>query len=121
MASRYRLVPRAKTFILYQAKIPILVYDKALFEIAIIPSDTPYSKMEIPLTTMKVEINEHNLKYIFIMAKNFYSYKTKGISIDLEIIKKVISRIHIKINPYKNGMYDPKPKIDTGDLNSNII
>ena len=121
LASIYRLVPRAKTFILYQTKVPVLVYDKALFEIAIIPNDTPYSKMEIPLTTMKIEITEHNLKYIFIMAKNFYSYKTKNIPIDLSIIKKVISRIHIKIHAYKNGMYDPKPKIDIGDLNKNIV
>lgn len=121
MAAKYRLVPRAKTFILYQTKVPILVYDKALFEIAIIPADTPYSKMEIPLTTMKVEVTEHNLKYIFIMAKNFYSYKTKGIPIDLSIVKKVISRTHIKIHSHKKGMYDPKPKIDTGDLNNNLV
>ena len=116
MAAKYRLVPRAKTFILYQTRVPILVYDKALFEIAIIPADTPYSKMEIPLTTMKVEVNEHNLKYIFIMGKNFYSYKTKGIPIDLSIVKKVISRTNIKIHIHKKGMYDPKPKIDNGDL-----
>lgn len=121
MAAEYKLVPRAKTFILYQTKVPILVYDKALFEIAIIPSDTPYSKMEIPLTTMKVQVTEHNLKYIFIMAKNFYSYKTKGIPIDLGIIKKVIPRMNIKIHEYRNGMYNPKPKIDTGDLNLNLV
>lgn len=121
MAAKYKLVPRAKTFILYQTKVPILVYDKALFEIAIIPVDTPYSKMEIPLTTMKVEVTEQNLKYIFIMAKNFYSYKTKGIPIDLGIIKKVISRTQIKINHHKKGMYDPKPKIDTGELNDNLV
>lgn len=121
MAAKYRLVPRAKTFILYQTRVPILVYDKALFEIAIIPADTPYSKMEIPLTTMKVEVNEQNLKYIFIMAKNFYSYKTKGIPIDLSIVKKVISRTHIKIHSHKKGMYDPKPKIDIGDLNNTLV
>ena len=121
MAAKYRLVPRAKTFILYQTHVPILVYDKALFEIAIIPADTPYSKMEIPLTTMKIEVTEHNLKYIFIMAKNFYSYKTKGIPIDLSIVKKVISKTHIKIHSHKKGMYMPKHKIDVGDLNNNLV
>lgn len=121
MAAKYRLVPRAKTFILYQTRVPILVYDKALFEIAVIPADTPYSKMEIPLTTMKVEVTEHNLKYIFILAKNFYSYKTKGIPIDLSIVKKVIAKTNIKIHHYKKGMYDPKPKIDTGDLNDVLV
>lgn len=121
LAAKYKLVPRAKTFILYQTKIPILVYEKALFEIAIIPADTPFSKMEIPLTTMKVEVNEHNLKYIFIMAKNFYSYQTKSIPFDLDIIKKVISRTKIIIHPHKAGLYDPGIKIDTGDLNKNLV
>ena len=121
MAAKYKLVPRAKTFILYQTKIPILVYEKALFEIAIIPSDTPFSKMEIPLTTMKVKIDEHNLKYIFIMSKNFYSYQTKLIPFDLNIIKKVISKTNIIIHPHKFGLYDPGSKIDTGDLNKELV
>ena len=122
IAAKYKLVPRAKTFVLYQTKVPILVYDKALFEIAILDSDsTDFSKMEIPLTTMKVQVNEHSLKYIFIMAKNFYSLTTKLIPIDLNIIKKVISHTHILIHPHKNGLYDPKNKIDTGELNTNII
>lgn len=121
IAAKYKLVPRAKTFILYQTKIPILVYDKALFEIAIIPSDTPFSKMEIPLTTMKIEVNERNLKYIFIMAKNFYSFQTKSIPIDLNIIKKVISRTNILIHPHKFGLYNPGNKIDNGELNSELI
>lgn len=121
MAAKYKLVPRAKTFILYQTKVPILVYEKALFEIAIIPADTPYSKMEIPLTTMKVKVDEHNLKYIFIMAKNFYSYQTKSIPFDLNIVKKVISRTNITIHPHKSGLYDPGSQIDLGDLNSNLV
>jgi hypothetical protein len=122
IAAKYKLVPRAKTFVLYQTKYPILVYEKALFEIAIIDSDsTDFSKMEIPLTTMKVRITEENIKYIFILAKNFYSWTTKDIPIDLDIIKKVISNININIHPHKSGLYDPKNKIDVGNLNSNII
>ena len=68
MASKQRLVPRAKTFVLYQTKYPILVYEKALFEIAILDSDsTDFSKMEIPMTTMKVRVNLSNIKYIFML------------------------------------------------------
>jgi hypothetical protein len=116
------LVPRAKTFILYQTKYPILVYEKALFEIAILDSDsTDYSKMEIPMTTMKVRINEYNLKYIFILAKFFYSWTTKSQPIDLDIVKKVISKINIIIHPHINGLYNVKNKLDTGELNENII
>lgn len=121
LSAKYKLVPRAKTFILYQTKIPILVYDKALFEIAIIPEDTPFSKMEIPLTTMKIKVDEHSLKYIFIMAKNFYSYQTKSIPFDLKMIKKIMSKTNVIIHPHKDGLYDPGSKIDPGDLNEELI
>ena len=32
IAKKQRLVPRAKTFVLYQTMHPILIYEKALFE-----------------------------------------------------------------------------------------
>jgi hypothetical protein len=122
IAAKYKLVPRAKTFVLFQAKYPIQVYEKALFEIAVLDTDPNlYSKMEIPLTTMKVQINRYNLKYIFILATNFYMWTTKSKPIDLDVVKKVISQTNISIHPHKNGLYDPKGKIDTGDLNSNLI
>lgn len=122
IASRYKLVPRAKTFILYQAKYPILTYDKALFEIAVLDSDsTEYSKMEIPLTTMKVRVNEYNLKYIFMMAKSFYTWSEKKEPIDLDMLKKILSQIDIIIHPHKSGLYDPKNKIDSGELNDKLF
>jgi hypothetical protein len=70
IAEEYKLVPRAKTFILYQTKRPLLTDDKPMFEIAILDSDR-FTKLEIPLTTMKVKVNEFNLKYIFMFCKSF--------------------------------------------------
>ena len=122
MASKYKLVPRAKTFILYQTKIPILIYDKALFEIAILDSDSnQYSKMEIPLTTMKVKVNEYNLKYIFMLAKSFYMFRKYKMPIDLDMLKKILSQIDIIIHPHKSGLYDPKHNIDKGEINSDLF
>jgi hypothetical protein len=122
IADKQKLVPRAKTFVLYQTKQPILVYDKALFEIAILDSDsTDFSKMEIPMTTMKVRVNLSNIKYIFMLAKSFYSYKQKHIPIDLEIVKKILSTIEIVVHPHKSGLYDPNKKLDTGELNKDLV
>ena len=122
IALKYKLVPRAKTFILYQTKNPILIYDKALFEIAILDSDSnEYSKMEIPLTTMKIKVTEFNLKYIFMLAKSFYMYSKYNISIDLDIVKKILSQINIFIHPHKFGLYDPKDSIDKGDINCDLF
>ena len=121
LANEFKLVPRAKTFVLYQTKIPILIYNKALFEIAILDSESiEYSKMEIPLTTMKVRIDQHNLKYIFMLSKSFYSWTTKKEAIDLDILKNILSEINIIYNPHKFGLYNSK-KLDTGELNSDIV
>lgn len=122
LADKQKLVPRAKTFVLYQTKYPILVYDKALFEIAILDSDsTDFSKMEIPMTTMKVRVNLDNIKYIFMLAKSFYSWTQKHIPIDLDIIKKVLPSIEIIIHPHKSGLYNPGNKLDAGELNKDLV
>lgn len=124
IASKQKLVPRAKTFILYQAKVPILIYEKALFEIAISDLDTnstDYSKMEIPLTTMKVKITKQNIKYIFMLAKSFYSWTEKHIPIDLDIVKKIISNTDIIIHAHKSGFYNPNNKLDAGELNKKLV
>lgn len=122
LANKQKLVPRAKTFVLYQTKYPILIYEKALFEIAILDSDsTDFSKMEIPMTTMKVSVNLTNIKYIFMLAKSFYSWTEKHIPIDLDIVKKILSTIEIIIHPHKSGLYDTGKKLDTGEINNNLV
>ena len=122
LASTQHLVPRAKTFVLYQTKYPILVYEKALFEIAILDSDsTDFSKMEIPMTTMKVCVNLANIKYIFMLAKSFYSWTQKHIPIDLDIIKKILASIEIDVHPHKYGLYDPGKKLDVGELGKDLV
>lgn len=122
LAQKQKLVPRAKTFILYQARIPILIYEKALFEIAILDSDSSdFSKMEIPMTTMKVKVDSSNIKYIFMLAKSFYSWTEKHIPIDLDIIKKILSTMKIIIHPHKAGLYEPGNKLDAGELNKDLV
>lgn len=124
LADKQKLVPRAKTFILYQAKYPILIYDKALFEIAILTTDSnshEFSKMEIPLTTMKIQVNLSNIKYVFMLGKSFYSWNQRNIPIDLDIVKKILDSIEIIVHPHKSGLYDPENKIDAGELNKELI
>lgn len=122
IAKQQQLALRAKTFILYQTKKPILIYEKALYEIAILDSySCEYSKMEIPMTTMKVMVNMSNIKYIYMMSKCFYSWKTKHIPIDLDIVKKILSQIEIIIHPHKYGYYDPFEKIDVGEINNELV
>lgn len=119
VAKKYNLVPRAKTFILYQTKHPLLIDEKVLFEIAVLDSDN-YSKLELPLTTMKIRINRYN-KYIYMFAKSFFSYQQSQDLFDLDIIKKMLDTISIKVHYHKDGLYDPRDKFDPGNLNQSLI
>lgn len=120
IATKYKLVPRAKTFILYQTRKPIQIEGTALFEISVLDSDA-FTKLEIPMTTMKVKVHEYNLKYIFMFAKSFLAYNLTKEEFDLDIIKKMISKINVMVHPHKNGLYDPGNKFDTGDLSNDLV
>lgn len=123
IAEEYKLIPRAKTFILYQAKYPILTDKKALFEISILDKDR-YSNLEMPLSTIKVKITPYNVKYIFMFAKLFHTNKLNSEKFDFSIMKRMISKISINVFPHKNGLFSITPsdsKFDTGDLSQDMI
>jgi hypothetical protein len=123
IAEEYKLVPRAKTFILYQAKYPILTDGKPLFEISILDKDR-YSNLEMPMSTMKVKITPYNIKYIFMFAKAFHMYKLNSETFDFSIIKRMISKLSINIFPHKNGLFLITPsdsKFDDGGLSKDML
>jgi hypothetical protein len=115
IARTYKLVPRAKTFILYQSKYPIKINDQALFEISILQSNNIVD-LELPLTTMKVKINRRNLLQIFMLAKCFYSSDP----IDLNVIKHIIKDMRILIPEASNGLF-VRHKLDRGNLSKKLI
>jgi len=115
IARIYKLVPRAKTFILYQSKYPIKINDQALFEIAILESDNIVD-IELPLTTMKVKINRRNLFQIFMLAKCFYSSDP----IDLNVIKHIIKDMRILVPEASNGLF-VRHKLSKGNLSEQLI
>jgi len=117
---KYKLHQRAKTFCLYQTRRPILLEGKPLFEISILDSDG-YSKLEIPLTTMKVKVNEYNLKYVFMFCVSFFEYKNTGKEFDFNIMKRMLEKINIIIYPHKNGIYDVRNDFDKGGLTDDMI
>lgn len=117
IAQKYKLVPRAKTFILYQTKRPLLTEGKPMFEIALLDSDS-FSKMEIPLTTMKMKVTEYNIKYVFMYCKSFLNKE----DIDFDMLKRMIEKTNIIIYPHNNGLYEVTPKtFDKGELNDELI
>lgn len=119
ISEKYKLVPRAKTFILYQTKYPIKIEDKELFEISLLDSET-YGSMEIPLTTMKIKVTEHNVKYIFILAKFFYANAIKKEEFDMDLIRRVMEKTKIIIHPHRNGFYETK-ELDKSELNDELL
>jgi hypothetical protein len=121
MAYKYSLVPRAKTFVLYQTKYPIKLNDQALFEISIMDKEI-FSNLELPLTTMKMKVTKYNLKYIFMFAKSFYSYKVNKTPIDIDVITHMVKGMNFYIYPNKNGLFTiNKENYNVGSLKGNII
>ena len=121
MAYKYALVPRAKTFVLYQTKYPIKLNDQALFEISIMDKEI-FSNLELPLTTMKMKVTKYNLKYIFMFAKSFYSYKVNKTPIDIDVIKHMVKGMNFYIYPNKNGLFTiNKENYNVGSLKGDII
>jgi len=120
ISKKYNLVPRATSFILYQTPKPIEIDDKAMFEISIVDTNL-YSDLEIPLTSMRVRVTEYNLKYIFMFAKSFFSYKLKNEPFDFSIMKRMLNKIRISIFPHKNGLYNITNDFDKGNINNDLI
>jgi len=114
IAKSNALYSRASTFILYQTKKPLMTDGKALFEISIL-DNCGYSCLEIPLTTMKVRVNEFNLKYTFAMAKEFYANK----DYDFDLMLRLLENLKIIVHPCKDGFYHGS--LDTGLLNEQIV
>jgi hypothetical protein len=121
LAKKYGLVPRAKTFILYQTRNPIQLDDQALFEIAVLDGDD-LADLELPMTTMKVKINRRNLKYVYMFAKCFYQFRKFNEPIDIDIIKHMIKNIHILMYPYEKGLFKTsEDTFDVADLSKDMV
>ena len=115
LAKKFNLAPRAKTFILYQARFPIRIKDQALFELALLDNTDINLDLELPLTTMKVKVNRRNINHIFMLAKCFSSKDP----IDLDVIKHIMKDMNIMIPENKNGLFK-FDKLYTGELSSDM-
>jgi len=115
LAKKFNLVPRAKTFILYQARYPIRINDQALFEIALLDNTDINIDLELPLTTMKVKINRRNINYVFMLAKCFSSKDP----IDLDVIKYIMKDMNIIIPENRKGLFK-FDKLYTGELSEDM-
>ena len=134
IAAKHKLVERAKTFILYQTKRPVMLddigkikngnsktnkrvinKDQALFELSILGTDGQIGA-ELPLTTMKVKVTHSNLLKIFMLAKTFASSE----KMDMNVIKYYIKDMDFIIDDNINGLYDVK-KVDFGTHSPDMI
>ena len=122
LAKKYNLVSRASLFVLFQAKRPIEESkDKILFEIGI-NEKFKLSSMELPLTTMKIKINKYNIKNIFMFALCFYNYKKYNIPFDIDLVKELVTNIHVDIFKYRDGLFKYDDKMfDTGNIHGQLL
>lgn len=118
LARKHHLHQRASTFILYQTRQPIMTDDKALFEISVLEKKDNYTELEIPMTTMKIKINENNIKYIFMFAVSFMDDIKH---INLNLVKRMTDKLSVVIHPNKNGFYNFTDHFDDGELSKELV
>ena len=104
IARKCKMIPAAKTFVLYQFRGGMKIDDQVLFELSLLENDD-FINLELPLTTMKMKVNPYNLQHVFILAKCFHSYRTKQLPIDLDLIKHIIKDMKIIIPEHRKGLF----------------
>ena len=119
IAAKYNMVPRAKTFILYQTKRPIQLDKQALFELAILEEDDNINS-ELPMTTIKVKVTPDNVYHIFMLANCFYLHKIRGRPMDYGFIKYAIKNIDFIIPKHKQGLY-VMDRLYTGAMSDQLV
>ena len=127
IAIKYKLIPKAKRFILYQYKFPTKIGDErdTLFEINITNKEN-ICDMESVMSLMKIKLTKYNLKYIFMFATAFYNYIKKNDEIDIDIILYILPKLLVIIHSAVDGFFKFKNLCDiNGDkdlcnINNNI-
>lgn len=119
-ADEFRLVPRAKRFILYQTKRPILTHDKALYEISVFNKEkmVKYSDLEMPLSTIELPIDNNNILYIFYLS-TIFNLNNK---LDLDALKYILNKLDFIVYKSILGYYDiTKDILDDGNLSFDML
>lgn len=95
----------------------LMIDDKALFEMIVNNKKKELSELEIPLTSMKIQITNNNLSDLFILIKLLYPYRarthfdrsglhTPTIKITLNYLQSLFDKCVIEIDPYTdNGLF----------------
>lgn len=103
--------------------------DEFLFEVSVKKGE-PVSELEIPMTAMKVAINERNIYYVLLLAKFIFLYKINKIKYDIledflldKTIKKFIQNFEIIIPEARNGFFkiNSESDIDNGGLSNELL
>lgn len=123
IASKYHLVPRAIRFILYQLRYPTRIDGEAMFEVSLLESDNRLD-LELPMTTMKIKINETNLLHIFLLALMFSPKHCCSVNdLDIDAIKHILDSLEVIVEPSSKGYFiiDPMTPLQTGDISPGML
>ena len=123
-AKKYGIIKEGETIIVLRMRECIKVGTEALFEISI-KEDDPLSELELPMTTMKIEITKTNIKSLFELSKMFYSMTnitTNPLTYDNFItLKENLINLEIIIPEHENGYFKVDNNFDEGGLSNFLL
>ena len=122
-AKKYGIIKEGETIIVLRMKNCIKVGTEALFEISIKEED-PLSELELPMTTMKIEITKTNIKSLFELSKMFCSIDTMTnplVHDNFMILKENMINLEIIIPIHENGYFKVNDNFDEGGLSKLLL
>ena len=123
-AKKYGIIKEGETIIVLRMRECMKVGTEALFEISI-KEDDPLSELELPMTTMKIEITKTNIKSLFELSKMFYSMVdmlTNPLTHDNFItLKENLINLEIIIPEHENGYFKVDNNFDEGGLSNFLL
>ena len=121
-AKKYNMIKESETIIVLRIKNNVKIDNEALFEISIKESD-PLSELELPMTTMKIEITEQNITNLFELSKIFFliSHNPSDYVNYISQLVNNITNLTIIIPEHENGYFKVNDNFDDGNLSKYLL
>lgn len=140
IAKKYDIIKEGETIIVLRMKDNIKIGSDALFEISLKESD-PLSELELPMTTMKIEITKDNIEKVFGLSEFFFLVNNvnmltisrysqllfhpllEGVTenVKYEHFQFHMDNLTIIIPDNENGYFKVNGNFDQGDLSIHLL
>lgn len=103
IAKHHRINKEGTKMIIIRRKDCVKICDDAFFEMVIKTEDS-LSEIELPLTTMKIQLTRKNYRYLIFLSRLILMHNKYNINLNkhIDMVKFILNKIKIIIQPHDN-------------------